>query len=164
MRTSAWLVRAAGSVAQPHAAKVLQSPIDAPAAAPPLRPTAGARRGVRSGRSAGLDLAHRTEAVMRRVDVDDLRLRGHEVGRGGEERLHVRLLDVGGTCLSILEALDADELVLIGKAPGELEEQAAVLGVDVLGVGIGQCQPLVHLVGPDRHLDVDQDHATAPLR
>ena len=30
--------------------------------------------------SARLDLAHRTEAVMRRVDVDDLRLRGHEVG------------------------------------------------------------------------------------
>jgi hypothetical protein len=74
---------------------------------------------------------------MRRVDVDDLWLRGHEVGRGGEERLHVRLLDVGGTCLSILEALDADELVLIGKASGKLEEQAAVLGVDVLGVGIG---------------------------
>ena len=69
---------------------------------------------------------------------------------------------MGGARLGILEALDADELVLIGKATGELQEQAAVLGVDVLGVGIGQCQPLVHLVGPDRQRDVDQDHVTSP--
>ena len=81
---------------------------------------------IAGSRSAGLDLAHRTEAVVRRVDVDDLWLRGHEVGRGVEERLHVRLLDVGGARLSILEALDADEFVLIGQAPGELEEQAAM--------------------------------------
>ena len=64
---------------QRHTADALQSAIDAP---PPLRPTAGVRGGARSGRSARLDLAHRTEAVMRRVNVDDLRLRGHEVGRG----------------------------------------------------------------------------------
>jgi len=137
---------------QRHAAELLQPKMDAPLAAPRFR------------RSARLDLAHRTEAVMRRVDVDDLRLRRHEVGRGVEEPLHVRLLDVGSPRLGILEAFDADELVLIGEATGELEEQAAVLGVDVLGVGIGQHQPLVHLVGPDRHRDVDQDHATAPLR
>src|SRR6185312_17285609 len=77
-------------------------------------------------RSARLDLAHRAEAVMRRVDVDDLRLGGHEAGCGVEEPLHVRLLDVGGSRLSVREALDADELVLIGEAPGELEEQAAI--------------------------------------
>src|SRR6202034_1363987 len=94
------------------------------------------------GGSARLDLAHRTEAVMWRVDVDDLRLRGHEVRRGVEEPLYVRLFDVGGSRLGVLEALDADELVLVGEAPGELKEQAAILGVDVLGVRIRQCQPL----------------------
>jgi hypothetical protein len=47
--------------------------------------------------------------------------RGHEVGRGVEEPLHVRLLDVGSSRLGVLEALNADELVLIGKALGELD-------------------------------------------
>ena len=60
--------------------------------------------------------------------------------------------------LGVLEALNADELVVVVKAPGELEEQAAVLGVDVLGVGVGQRQPLVHLLGPDLKLNGDQDH------
>ena len=49
----------------------------------------------------------------------------------------------------ILEALDTDELVVVGKATGKLEEQAAVLGVDVLGVGVSQRQPFAHLFGPD---------------
>src|ERR1700760_3643522 len=77
----------------------------------------------------GLDLAHRTEAVVRRVDVEDLRLRRDEVGRGLEELLHVRLLDVRRARVGVTEALDADELVLVGEAAGELEEQAALLGV-----------------------------------
>src|SRR6516225_317825 len=72
---------------------------------------ASPRRGEvpRSGRSrsARLDLAHRAEAVMRGVDVDDLRLSRHQVGCGVEELLHVGLLDVRGTRLGICEALDA---------------------------------------------------------
>ena len=52
------------------------------------------------------------------VDVDDLRLRGHQVGRGVEELLHVGMLDVRGARFGILEALDADELVVVGQAPG----------------------------------------------
>src|ERR1700734_732829 len=74
------------------------------------------------------------------------------------------MLDVRAARVGILETLDADELVVVGKTPGELEEQAAVLGVDVLGVGVGQRQPRVHLLGPDLHLDVDQDHETLPAR
>ena len=58
---------------------------------------------------------------MRGVDVDNLRLRGHQVGCGVEELLHVGLLDMRGARLGIGEALDADELVVAGKAPGELE-------------------------------------------
>ena len=108
--------------------------------------------------SARLDLAHRAEAVMRGVDVDDLRLGGHQVRGGVEELRHVGLPDVRGAGLGVGEALDADELGVAGEAAGELEEQAAVLGVDVFGVGVGQRQPLVHLLGPDLHLDVDQDH------
>src|SRR6185312_1923571 len=78
----------------------------------------------RLSRSARLDLAHRAEAGMRGVDVDDLRLRGHQVRCGVEELLHVGLLDVRAARLGILEALDADELVVVGETPGELEEQA----------------------------------------
>jgi serine/threonine-protein kinase len=120
--------------------------------------SAGTAPDGRAYQSARLDLAHRAETVVRGVDVDDLRLRGHQVGRGLEEPLHVGLPDVRAARVGILEALDADELVVVGKAPGELEEQAAVLGVDVMSVGVGHRQPLVHLLGPDLHLDVDQDH------
>jgi hypothetical protein len=76
-------------------------------------------------RSARLDLAHRTEAVMRGVDVDNLRLRGHQVGGGVEELLHVGLFDMRGARLGILEALDTDELTVVGKTPGELEESSS---------------------------------------
>src|ERR1700691_2997040 len=114
--------------------------------------------------SARLDLAHRAEAVVRGVDVDNLRLRGHQVGCGVKEPLYVGLLEVRAARLGILEALDADELVVVGESAGELEEQAAFLGVDVLGVGVGQRQPLVHLFWPDLHLEVDQDHGFPPAK
>src|SRR6202453_398492 len=113
-----------------------------------------------AARSARLDLAHGAEAVMRRVDVDDLRLGGHQVRCGVEELLHVGLLDVRAARVGVGEALDADELVGVEQAPRPLEEQAAGLGVDVLGVGIGYRQPLVYLLGSDLHLDVDQDHGS----
>ncbi len=115
-------------------------------------------------RSTRLDLAHRAEAVMRGVDVDNLRLDGHQVRCGIEELLRVGVLDVRGARPGILEALDADELVVVVKAPGKLEEQAALLGVDVPSVRLSQRQPLVDLFGPDLELDVDQDHGSPPAR
>ena len=60
---------------------------------------------------------------------------------------------MGAARLCILETLDADELVGVGQAPGELEEQAAVLG-GRLALGTWQSIAFVDLNidNPDRQV------------
>ena len=48
-----------------------------------------------------------------------------------------RLLDVRAARLGILEALDADELVVVGRSRANWKNRS-LFGVDVLGVGVGQ--------------------------
>src|SRR6266567_4358302 len=126
-----------------------------------VTPASGSRsstcRGCSTGCSAGRDLRHLRPVITGYLHVDDLRRLGDHVGHpchGGLEMVgvHVRR---GGI---VLERLDQHELVRVVGAPGPLEEDVARLAPGALGKGLDEGEPLLAPLGPDGHLDDDEDH------